>query len=185
MRRLGRRRAVVPVGLLVALGLTACAGPGAGSAGPVAPPLSPGMAGATAQAPAPVLPTGSGTPVVPGVPGVVPADSCRLVVEKMSPAELAGQLVMVGHDLKGATASGTAQLVASQHLGGVLLMNNSTAGVEAVRTVTDAIRADAGRTGKGLLITVDQEGVRCGGCQVPASRRCRRPPTRAGGHRTT
>jgi len=150
------RRTLLPLGLaLAALGLTACGGIGGRPAGPLTPTgsPSPGPTAATSGSPSPV-PSGG----VLSVPSVLPADSCRLAVDAMTPAEQAGQLVMVGYDLKGDTTSGTGKLIASQHLGSVLLMNTTTGGVTGVRAVTDALRAAAGSDGAGLFIAVDQEG---------------------------
>ncbi len=89
---------------------------------------------------------------------MLPADSCRLAVEAMTPAEQAGQLVMVGYDLKGDTPEAAGRLIRSQRLGGVLLMNTTAGGVTQVRSVTDALRRAAGSGTPGLLIAADQEG---------------------------
>jgi len=85
------------------------------------------------------------------------ATSCREAVAALSPAEQAGQLVMVGHYLDDDPAA-TGQLVADHHLGAVILMGNTDVGVAGVRRVTDGIRAAAGDGGDQLLVAVDQEG---------------------------
>lgn len=145
------RRALLPVGLALAVGLTACSGRPAGPGATTGAAPSPDATASATASP-------SSSDGVLGVPSVVPADSCRRVVDAMTPAEQAGQLVMVGYDLKGDTPGAGGKLIASQHVGSVLLMNTSSGGVSAVRTVTDALRTAAGSDGPGLLITVDQEG---------------------------
>ncbi|SDB80248.1 beta-N-acetylhexosaminidase [Raineyella antarctica] len=149
-----RHRTVLAAGLAVlALSLAAC---GPRSATPTASATAgPGSTTAptATTTPAPASTPGSTGP--DGVPPVIRADSCRLRVDAMTPAERAGQLVMVGHQV-GEDPAATAALVKRQDLGSVILMGTSKAGVTSVRQMTDAIRAGAGRDG--LVVAVDQEG---------------------------
>ncbi len=94
--------------------------------------------------------TASGTPATP-------AGSCEVRVDRMTPAERAGQLVMVGHQ-NGEDPAATRTLVERHDLGSVILMGNSTAGVDQVRQMTDDLRPDEETGRNGVLIAVDQEG---------------------------
>lgn len=156
-------RALVPAGLaLLTLGLAACGGgttgrPAASPATTTTPATGTPAASTPATGPTgstSASPTAAGTP---SLPAVLPATSCRLRVDAMTPTERAGELVMVGHQV-GSDPAATGRLVAAQHLGSVILMGNTTGGVHGVRAMTDAIRAAAGPAGGGLLVTVDQEG---------------------------
>lgn len=145
-RRLNSRRTLA-VGLAgLALGLAAC------STGPAG---SPGT---------PAAPSTTGTPAAPtsssdrdALPRVIPANSCRLRVDAMDPQERAGQLVMVGHQV-GEDPAATGRLVAEHDLGSVILMGTTEDGVDAVREMTDALRAAADADRDGLVVAVDQEG---------------------------
>lgn len=147
------RRALLSVGLAVAaIGLASCAGSTGPSPTAVPTPSGPTTAG-SASASVPASPSGA-----PAVPSVLPADSCRLAVDAMTPAQQAGQLVMVGYDLRNDNTPAAGELLRSQRLGGVLLMNTTDGGVTQVRSVTDALRRAAGTDTPGLLIAADQEG---------------------------
>ncbi|MDN5726868.1 MAG: hypothetical protein L0G99_13205, partial [Propionibacteriales bacterium] len=68
-----------------------------------------------------------------------------------------GQLFMVPASVS--TADGTGSLLANTRAGSVILMGNSSAGVESTKRVTDAIRGNAEQPdGVELLIATDQEG---------------------------
>lgn len=140
------RAALLSAGLAVlALGLASCA------AGPVATTTSP--------TPSPSLTAAPTSATTEGLPRVIPANSCRLRVDAMTPQQRAGQLVMVGHQVGQPTAA-TGRLVAAQDIGSVILMGNTSIGVDEVRTMTDALRSAAGVGKDGLVIAVDQEGGR-------------------------
>lgn len=137
VRRPGRAGRLAPAGLAlvaVSLAVSACT--------PTDRTPAPG--------PSPVPATTTGAPATP-------ADSCQVRVDRMTPAERAGQLVMVGHQ-NGEDPAATRTLVERHDLGSVILMGNSTASVEQVRQMTDGLRPDGEAGRNGVLIAVDQEG---------------------------
>ncbi|WP_245603842.1 glycoside hydrolase family 3 N-terminal domain-containing protein [Intrasporangium oryzae] len=78
----------------------------------------------------------------------------------MSPDERAGQLLMVGLGSDAGSRS-LDTLVASRHLGGVILLGGWTSGVDAVRATTRhlaGLASPANTAGLGLLLAADQEG---------------------------
>ena len=135
---------MLPAGLAVlALGLASCAtGPGATTTSPT---------------PSPSVTASSTTATTDALPRVIPANSCRLRVDAMTLRQRAGQLVMVGHQVGQPTAD-TGRLVAAQDIGSVILMGNTSMGVDGVRAMTDALRSAADAGPDGLVIAVDQEG---------------------------
>ena len=96
-------------------------------------------------------------PTTDGLSQVIPASSCRFRVDAMTPRQRAGQLVMVGHQVGQPTAA-TGRLVAAQDIGSVILMGNTSMGVDGVRAMTDALRSAVDAGTDGLVIAVDQEG---------------------------
>ncbi|MEO7753740.1 MAG: glycoside hydrolase family 3 N-terminal domain-containing protein, partial [Terracoccus sp.] len=95
------------------------------------------------------------TPPTGGTGSCAPA-----VVAAMTPAEQAGQLLMVGLDAN-ARRSSLDDLVAERHLGGVILLGGWGEGVAAVRATTDHLESLASEddtAGLGLLLAADQEG---------------------------
>ncbi len=117
---------------------------------------SDGPASSTGGIPVPPPPT-SGVPTS-ATPTPTGTGSCAArTAGHLSPRELAGQVLMVATTstrLDGATATAL-----SRHLvGSVLLLGNSTAGVEGTRRVTDAVRAAAPPHGPTVMIAADQEG---------------------------
>ncbi len=129
----------------VALVLAGCA------AAPAAPSVS-SPAPADLSAPAPV----SAGPTVPATPTPTPTPvpACRAEAEALTPAERAGQLVMVGVD--GSLDGAERRAITRHHLGGVILMGNSSRGVNRPALLTAPIQDLAGEIG--ILIAVDQEG---------------------------
>ena len=95
----------------------------------------------------------AGPPRVPGEQGCV-----QQVLSGMSTAQRVGQLFMVGVSSTDPT-SGRLSMIKDDHLGGVYLAGNSSAGVSATAQVTDRLRAQATSTGgAGLWVGTDQEG---------------------------
>lgn len=87
-----------------------------------------------------------------------PADCVQQVLSGMSTAQRAGQLFMAGVSSTAPTAA-QLSMITDDHLGGVYLAGNSSAGVTATKKVTDALKARATTTnGAGLWIGTDQEG---------------------------
>ncbi|NLT30263.1 MAG: glycoside hydrolase family 3 protein [Propionibacterium sp.] len=107
------------------------------------------------------VPTAEGEPTaVPETPTETPSPTptsptCRAVVEQMSAEEQAGQVFMVAITNDWAPDAATMQVIADHHIGSVLLLGNSTEGVDHIRGFTDEIRETVGED---VLIAVDQEG---------------------------
>ncbi len=76
----------------------------------------------------------------------------------MSPAERVGQLYMVGVSTTGLDAA-TSSAIRDSLTGSVVLLGNTTAGADAITTVTDAVAA-LGTDAMPILVAVDQEGGR-------------------------
>jgi beta-N-acetylhexosaminidase len=87
-----------------------------------------------------------------------PASSSALerVFASMSEAQRVGQLLMVDCPSTG-VSSATSAAITQNHVGSVILDGTTTAGVEAVRRITDQLRGLAPRA-TGLFIATDQEG---------------------------
>lgn len=75
--------------------------------------------------------------------------TCTAVAEKMTPAEQAGQVLMVG--LSSSPDDATMALLRGTHVGGVVLTGPLTTGVEGVKGVTGSLDA-------GMLVAAQQEG---------------------------
>ena len=77
----------------------------------------------------------------------------------MSPEERVGQLFMMGHNSSAPVGERTAKLLTTYHVGSVLLLGNSTAGVEETAALTAEIRTASESPGAvKLAIAADQEG---------------------------
>lgn len=126
----------------------ALAGCGVPQAVPQPPASTTSAASTPAASPATVSPaTASPAPTAPGA-------ACTALAASLPLREQAGQLVM-GVVTDGLDES-EARSIRTGHLGSVILMGTSEAGVTGTRARTDAIRGLAGSTG--LLVAVDQEG---------------------------
>jgi beta-N-acetylhexosaminidase len=89
-----------------------------------------------------------------------PEQCVSSVLSQMTLAQQVGQLFMMGVSSTAPTP-GELALIGSQHLGGVILMGHSTAGVAATRRVADLLQAQAAppsTAGVSLSVAVDQEG---------------------------
>ncbi|GHI03498.1 beta-N-acetylhexosaminidase [Streptomyces cellostaticus] len=98
-------------------------------------------------------------------PSPGPAAACvDRILSRMSPAQKVGQLFMGGvHVVGGADGSAQASLsvLRRHHVGSVILMGPTTAGMPAVRAVTDRadqLAQDVGARRIGTLVSADQEG---------------------------
>ena len=81
-------------------------------------------------------------------------------MQGLSASERAGQLLMVGLDA-GARRTSLDTLVASRHLGGVILLGGWSDGASVVRATTghlESLATDENTAGLGLLLAADQEG---------------------------
>jgi beta-N-acetylhexosaminidase len=85
------------------------------------------------------------------------AQCAHTLVEAMSPAERAGQLLMVGLDAN-ARRDSLDDLVPSRHLGGVILLGGWYGGADRARAVTHHLVSLTPHSEPGLFIAVDQEG---------------------------
>lgn len=86
------------------------------------------------------------------------ADCVSQTLDGMSTAQRVGQLFMVGVSSTSPTSS-QLSMITDDHLGGVYLAGNSTAGVSATKQVTDRLKAaSTSANGAGLWIGTDQEG---------------------------
>lgn len=93
-------------------------------------------------------------------PAHLPAEQgcVQQVLSGMTTAQRVGQLFLVGVSSTDPT-SAQLNMITDDHLGGVYLAGNSSAGVSATKRVTDELRARATSTnGTGLWVGTDQEG---------------------------
>lgn len=84
-------------------------------------------------------------------------DCVQQVLSGMNTAQRVGQLFMLGVSSTDPT-SGQLNMISDDHLGGVYLSGNSSAGVSATKQVTDELKAKASSGGAGLWVGTDQEG---------------------------
>ena len=157
------------------LGLGACGVLGAApapatSTGP-APSTSGSASGpASARPSTPASPSGPASPSVSAsasssaTPSATPAPSedaagrCAALVQRLTPEERVGQLLMVAVTSTGVTPE-QAAAVGSTHAGSVILLGNSTAGLRSVQGVVADVRQAAVRPQRvGVLLAADQEG---------------------------
>lgn len=143
--------------MVLALAVTACSSPSGSSGGESRPATSPSPSARAATAPAPT----TGDVPLASPTETTGAGSCAAdIVDTLSTAQRAGQLLMVGLDTNAGTTS-LDRLVRSRHLGGVILLGGWYDGAAAVRETTRHLAALAGPTstaGLGLLLAADQEG---------------------------
>jgi beta-N-acetylhexosaminidase len=84
--------------------------------------------------------------------------ACGQIVRKMSMAERVGQLLMVAVSSRGIGDTERA-IIDRTRAGSVILLGNSTAGMQAIQGVVDRVR-DASRSPQGIkiMLAADQEG---------------------------
>lgn len=147
MKALGIRWALAS-GLLLALSTTT----GCGSPAPVSVPTPAASTAATSSA-SPTTPTPSAekTPIV---------DTCAERAAALTLDQQIGQLLMVAVNSGGMTAA-EAEILDNAQVGSVILLGNSTSGLDAISQVTKEVRA-AIKPPKGIrtLLAADQEGGR-------------------------
>lgn len=136
------RRLTATLGCLLALGSAGCQ---AVPAGPT-----------SAQTPSSPVPSSASPPAASPSPDPTPsaASRCAARAEAMPLRDQAGQLLMVG--VSGSLDAAERKAVTGQRVGSVILLGNSTAGVDATRDLTTALGGLAKDTP--LLVAVDQEG---------------------------
>lgn len=81
--------------------------------------------------------------------------ACRAFVDQMTPQEQAGQLFMVAITNADRPDAATLSVIDEYEIGSVLLLGNTSSGVDHVRGFTDEIR---NTLAEDVLIAVDQEG---------------------------
>jgi beta-N-acetylhexosaminidase len=88
--------------------------------------------------------------------------SCaEVVLDHMTEVQRVGQLFMVGLSQDDTLDIVTEAAIGSRHLGSVTFIATTTAGVDAVRAVTDAVQAlatDSATAGVGFFVAANQEG---------------------------
>ncbi|MDO5500909.1 MAG: glycoside hydrolase family 3 N-terminal domain-containing protein, partial [Propionibacteriaceae bacterium] len=142
-----RSRRLLPLLAVAALGLAACGTPGSEPASTTAPP---------AEATAPTQATPGDTTATSATPG---ADSCATLVAGLPIEDQVGQLFMVGKATGEPVDATYRQVLAESRAGHIVLLGNSTAGSDAVKELTDDLRAAAAEPeGVKLFVAVDQEG---------------------------
>jgi beta-N-acetylhexosaminidase len=104
-------------------------------------------------------PTPSPTPTQPS-PSVSP--SCaEAVFDHMSEGQRVGQLFMVGLSQDDKLDGATTAAIRTSHFGSVSFIATTTAGIDAVRSVTDAVQAlatDKATAGASFFVAANQEG---------------------------
>ncbi|SDE70461.1 glycoside hydrolase family 3 N-terminal domain-containing protein [Auraticoccus monumenti] len=85
--------------------------------------------------------------------------TCRDLAAAMGPEEQAGQLLMVGISANQPASAGVVDQLDGHHISSILLLENTTNGVETVRALTDRVREEL-QTPDGVrtLVAADQEG---------------------------
>jgi beta-N-acetylhexosaminidase len=139
--------------LMITVALTGCGlGPAA------APPAPAGPSGSTASRLPKPTPSPTDTTVATPTESFTVNQTCSELVGKMSLAERVGQLLMVAVSSTGVSASEQA-IVRRTRAGSMILLGNSTAGMQAIRGVSSRVRG-AARTSQGVkvMIAADQEG---------------------------
>lgn len=136
--------------LVLAAGCTSGSGGGSGTTTASSAPSSPGSTTpgtTTTGTPSRTSPPSSSTTTAS------PSCGTRLAA-KLTPAQRAGQLLMVGLQPTGSSRALAAQ-VRRQGLGGVIYLGGWTSGSASVRVVSERLQAAAGGD---LLVAADQEG---------------------------
>jgi beta-N-acetylhexosaminidase len=139
--------------------IAALAGCGAAPTG--APPITAPPSGSTAipKSTSP-KPSSSSASVANPTESFTVDQPCARLVRKMSMSERVGQLLMVAVGSSGISAS-ERTIIDRTRAGSVLLLGNSTAGMQAIQVLVGRIR-DASRSPEGVkvMLAVDQEGGR-------------------------
>lgn len=133
------------LGLACAVGLAACA---------PAPLLPPGVTGSGQASPGGrSSASGGGTSIESEPPE---PDACQVMAESLEPAELAGQLLMVGVSISGADTSAQSA-IRDAKAGSVVLLGSGPTSTNEVRR-TAATVGSLGSASLPMLVAVDQEG---------------------------
>ena len=112
----------------------------------------------TTVKPASPAPAPSGTGMATPTESFTVNQPCAELVGRMSLSERVGQLLMVGVGSGGVSSSEKA-IIARTRAGSVILLGNSTAGMQAIRGVVSRVR-DAALSPEGVkvMLAADQEG---------------------------
>lgn len=112
----------------------------------------------SSAAPTSAAPTSTSAATPTTTPTPTPSPRCSQLAQSLSLRDQVGQLIMVAVSSTGVTTSAAAAIDDSR-AGAVILLGNTTAGIDRVRDVTEDART-AARTPKGIkpLLAADQEG---------------------------
>lgn len=142
--------------------LVAMAVPGAGCAPATSPPGA--VDDTTSTATSSVSPSAQPSASASAQPSstassTAAAGACVTRARSLSRAERAGLVLMLGHPVSTPVGPQTRARLREEHIGSVLLLENTSIGVRGVRRVTDRLRAAASPPAGGrLLVAADQEG---------------------------
>jgi beta-N-acetylhexosaminidase len=150
----GRRAWLVAPALMVIAALPAC-----GAVPTATPRIAEAPAGSASTSKPQVPPPSLSTPARRAPAQSSTADrSCAELIESMSLTERVGQLLMVAISSSGMRGS-EKEIIHRTRAGSVLLLGNSTAGMERIRGLASRVR-DASRSPEGVtvMLAADQEG---------------------------
>jgi beta-N-acetylhexosaminidase len=138
---------------MIIAALAAC-----GAAPIAAPSIGARPSGSSTSQPTNPTPSSSVTTVATPTESFTVNQPCAELVAKMSMSERVGQLLMVGVSSGGVSQSDRA-IVARTRAGSVILLGNSTAGMQPIRRVVSRVR-DAAPSPEGVkvMLAADQEG---------------------------
>lgn len=113
-----------------------------------------------ASKPAPSLSRMPLSPAPAPSPSPSPPRSCAArVFDRMTEAQRVGQLFLAGMPAQGGPGAELAGAIRSYHLGSVLFMGNTTAGVAPVRSIASSVqRLAGGNAGVRFFVAANQEG---------------------------
>lgn len=115
----------------------------------------------SSQAESTSAPAVSHAPLSPApVPSPSPAASCATrVFDRMTEAQRVGQLFLAGLPTQGGPGAELTDAIRAAHLGSVLFVGDTGAGVAAVRSMTSAVqRLAGGNAGVRFFVAANQEG---------------------------
>lgn len=91
------------------------------------------------------------------VPGASALPSCAVLATRLSLPERIGQMIMVAQDSQRFSPAGQ-RAIRRDHIGSVVLLGNSSAGVAATRKLTNRLRGTSHPAHVSILLATDQEG---------------------------
>ncbi|MBB2894529.1 glycoside hydrolase family 3 N-terminal domain-containing protein [Flexivirga oryzae] len=155
------RRPVAAAALaaVTAVAVTACSSGGSDDASSAATTRE-SVATSTGGAPSSNTPSHASSSSARPTTTPAPANSCvQRTYERLSPAQRAGQLLMIGLDANAASTADDS-LIAEQHVGNVIYLGGWT-GRSKIQSTSNHLQSEASSSatgGVGMLIAADQEG---------------------------